>query len=113
MSTPKSVTLTEKAIVKPITVKASPANKTVVSAPAPVKAKADSTKAIEKHIKEFEPLELFEGLGFNAVKVYTVHNVWAKTKPLIEHLGKDLKGKLKDQLAELSAALDAINPNGS
>lgn len=106
---------TKTAVVKaaPITVKASEANKTVVSKPAPVAVKADPIKHIEKHLKEFEPLELSEGLGFNAIKVYNIHNEWAKSKPLIKHLGKDLKGKLKDQFDKLVSMLDSINPNGA
>lgn len=106
----------KKAPVTSTTVKASAANKAVVSAKTEIPvvkkaAVANGMSAVEKHIKNFEPLELSEGLGFNAQKVYTVHNAWAKCKPLIEHLAKSLRGKLKAEFAELKTVLDSINPN--
>lgn len=98
---------------KTTTVKASDAIKTTVTpkalaAPKPTVA---LLKKIEKQIKDFEPLDLSDGLGFNAQKVYTVHNAWAKNKPLIQYLAKGLTGKLKTEFSAFVSTLDSINPN--
>lgn len=102
-----------KVPVKSTTVKASDAIKVSVT-PKVKETKLDPVdplKAIEKHNNAFKPLELSEGLGFNAQKVYTIHNSWAKNKPLIKHLAAGLTGKLKTDFAEFAAILDSINPN--
>ena len=111
----KTIKIATKAPVEIPTIKPVPVKKAVVSKVpidlADKSEKADPLKAIEKQIKNFEPLELSEGLGYNAQKVYTIHNVWAKNKPLIDHLAKDLKGTLKKQYDELVGTLNSINPN--